>query len=362
MSFVAVTLPTVATVGGAYVSSRGSKDAANTVAESSDAATAEQRRQFDKAIELAMPGITAGNTARNQLMQLLGLSAPQGNTLANVNLSPVYRSVGERLGERLPVSLPSGIRGDYWFNRDAASLSRDPRGGIWRQGVVGEGTPKVSAPPSSNDPIDIIKNTPGYQFRLEQGARALNAARSAGRMSGGELMKDFARFNQGVASDFYTDYANRLAALAGTAQTASTNLGSLGVQNAGIIGQNMINAGDARASGIAGSSAAWANAINDIGTFAGQGGFSGFGDWLGGIFGKTGSGGGGITGRSDARMKTNIQKIGEYMGFNIYTWDWKDDIDQPPIGVIAQEVMKTHPDAVSEDENGYLMVDYGKLI
>ena len=75
-----------------------------------------------------------------------------------------------------------------------------------------------------------------------------------------------------------------------------------------------------------------------------------------------------ITRGSDARMKENIQPYDVHKGIQFYTWDWNDEAkaigwDQyPTFGVIAQEVQKTHPDAVVEGPHGYLMVNYGKLI
>ena len=73
-----------------------------------------------------------------------------------------------------------------------------------------------------------------------------------------------------------------------------------------------------------------------------------------------------ITAFSDIRLKDNITKIGVENGFNIYSWDWNEKgmelgADKyPTIGVIAQEVQETRPDAVST-EDGYLKVDYAKL-
>ena len=86
--------------------------------------------------------------------------------------------------------------------------------------------------------------------------------------------------------------------------------------------------------------------------------------------GTGGTGGtGGFTwpgGPSDIRLKENITQIGTSNGFNIYSWKWnKKGIElgadkYPAIGVIAQEVQETRPDAVIT-ENGYLKVDYEKL-
>jgi len=76
---------------------------------------------------------------------------------------------------------------------------------------------------------------------------------------------------------------------------------------------------------------------------------------------------GGLLGFSDQRLKKNIKFIGKSKeGFNIYKWDWNDiakklGINDPTIGVIAQEVQKTNPSAISKSENGYLLVNYGEL-
>jgi LysM repeat protein len=70
---------------------------------------------------------------------------------------------------------------------------------------------------------------------------------------------------------------------------------------------------------------------------------------------------------SDARMKENIVPHDTLNGVNFYTWDWNEKAKAigwdkyPTFGVIAQEVQKTHPDAVVEGDHGYLMVNYGKL-
>ena len=72
-------------------------------------------------------------------------------------------------------------------------------------------------------------------------------------------------------------------------------------------------------------------------------------------------------GASDIRLKENIQPYDTLNGVQFYTWDWNDvakgiGYDKyPTMGVIAQEVQKTHPDTVIEGPEGYLMVNYGKL-
>lgn len=70
---------------------------------------------------------------------------------------------------------------------------------------------------------------------------------------------------------------------------------------------------------------------------------------------------------SDTRLKENIEHYDTVDGVNYYTWDWNDKgkalgADQhPSIGVLAQEVLKTHPHAVTQGEDGYLKVNYGMI-
>ena len=56
---------------------------------------------------------------------------------------------------------------------------------------------------------------------------------------------------------------------------------------------------------------------------------------------------------------------GSFNGIQFYSWDWSDKakelgVTSPTLGVIAQEIQETYPDAVREADDGYLMVDYSK--
>jgi len=68
---------------------------------------------------------------------------------------------------------------------------------------------------------------------------------------------------------------------------------------------------------------------------------------------------------SDERLKENIKFKGVVGGFNTYTWDWTEEAKRigadkyPAYGVLAQELQKTNPEAVSRDKDGYLKVNYG---
>lgn len=60
---------------------------------------------------------------------------------------------------------------------------------------------------------------------------------------------------------------------------------------------------------------------------------------------------------SDRRLKEDIRKVGEtFDGQPIYSFKYKGE-DKSQLGLMAQEVEKSHPEAVGE-RNGYLTVDY----
>lgn len=88
----------------------------------------------------------------------------------------------------------------------------------------------------------------------------------------------------------------------------------------------------------------------------------------GGLFGKDGLFGPDGPLKSDIRLKENVEFVGKHNDLNIYTWDWNEEAiaigagSQPTTGVLAQEVAQTHPDAISVDQHGWLLVDYSKLL
>lgn len=111
---------------------------------------------------------------------------------------------------------------------------------------------------------------PGYEFRRSEGQNALEATQSArGSLLGGGAEKAGIRYNQDYATGEFsnaynrfnndrTTRFNRLSALAGTGQTAVTNIGVLGTNAANNIANNQLDAGNSRASGYVGT----ANTIN----------------------------------------------------------------------------------------------------
>lgn len=69
-----------------------------------------------------------------------------------------------------------------------------------------------------------------------------------------------------------------------------------------------------------------------------------------------------LLGGSDERIKENVEKVGKLdNGLSVYSYNYKGD-SKPFIGLLAQEVEKTNPAAVSKDDAGIRYVDYGLAV
>lgn len=146
-------------------------------------------------------------------------------------------------------------------------------------------------------PRSAFEADPGYEFRLSEGMKLLERSAAArGGLLSGRTLKDLTRFGQGTASDEYQraytrkfnefqvnrgNRFNRLAALAGIGQAATTTTANLGTATGANIGQTYLTtggrladiatqAGNARASGYIGSTAPYAQAVGSLGQAAGQ--------------------------------------------------------------------------------------------
>ncbi len=104
--------------------------------------------------------------------------------------------------------------------------------------------------------------SPGYEFRLGEGVRAIDRSASArGMLLSPSQGRELQRYGQGLASAEFNTYANRLSDLAGIGSSVATAGGQLGATAAGQvgysaanIGQSIMAGGQARASGFVGSS------------------------------------------------------------------------------------------------------------
>ncbi len=118
------------------------------------------------------------------------------------------------------------------------------------------------------------QSDPGYQFRLDEGNKAINAsASSRGMANSGATMKALTRYGQDYASGEYqkaydrfnndqTNQFNRLATVAGLGQTSNTQLAQAGSNTATQVGNNGMAAANAQAAGQVGAANAYSGAAN----------------------------------------------------------------------------------------------------
>lgn len=111
--------------------------------------------------------------------------------------------------------------------------------------------------------------TPGYDFQMQQGTRAIDgSAAASGGLFSGATLKSLQGFGQGLANQEYGNYLNRLSGMAGAGQSAA----GMQATAAGNMGQSSGNAlasiGNAQSAGaIAQGNAITGGIQNGLSTF-----------------------------------------------------------------------------------------------
>jgi hypothetical protein len=148
---------------------------------------------------------------------------------------------------------------------------------------LGLGTPDQNA-----GALARFRDSPGYQFQMDQGVSALDRSAAArGGLYSGAQGQALTQFGQGLADQTFNNRLSHLAGLAGLGErTASNEAGyRLGVagNRAGlrmggleaVTGANT-NIGQAQATGITGAANQWTGAFSNIGQMLAYGGSQGF--------------------------------------------------------------------------------------
>lgn len=202
----------------------------------------------------------------------------QGGTLAQLAVQPQRRMLGTApasptmagaTGFQGPISstaspgfpgatIPTGTTFDA-FNSQASAPAAAPASLMAQP-----------AAPMADNRNEWLANTPGYQFRFDQGQQAIerSAAARGTALTGGTL-KELARFGSGLASQEFGAEADRLARLTQLGQSGAQQLGNYGTGygaiNAGLAetgANNAIGLGNAQAGG----TLAGVNASNAMGS------------------------------------------------------------------------------------------------
>lgn len=121
-------------------------------------------------------------------------------------------------------------------------------------------------PDGREEALEDFYTSPGYEFRLEEGQRALDRSAAArGRLNSGAQERRTIEFGQGMASQEFNNYANRLAELAQFGQNSAAQTGTFRQNAAQGIGNAITQQGAAQASGTVGSSNALTQGLSNVG-------------------------------------------------------------------------------------------------
>lgn len=333
-----------ATLVGGVMSSQAAKGAAQTQADAANAASRAQlgstastnamlQQQYNQNLQNQSPWLNAGGQALAALEGGLGLSNPFANATGITNTSTGNTGVVGPSGPNMstqPVQpgmstqavmggntmqgtnvLPGGsVNGPPSVNTGVVSPTNVPtnQGTLGLNGVItpnstgstnygatsGQTTSAFNSQQTNGvgnftktfAPSDLTLD-PSYQWRLQQGQKALEASAAAKGLGGsGQNLKDLTDYSQGAASQEYqaaydrfmntqnTQY-NRLAVLAGVGQATASGLGSQGASTAGNIASNtqagtaasnnyLTGGAAASAAGQVGSANAYSGAIGNI--------------------------------------------------------------------------------------------------
>lgn len=195
-----------------------------------------------------------------------------------------------------------------------------------------------------NAQFDFLQNNPLFQLSLDNANTQTNqSAASRGRLSAGDTLQQLTNNVLTSASPLISQQKQSIGDLlnfgsgiaqsqANTAIGTGSNIANLITDQGAVQAGGLIGAANARAQGSQ-------NILN-----------TGFNT--------------AALALSDARLKANITLIGFLKGFKLYEWHWNAlaeslGLKGKSYGVIAQEVIKTRPDAVVDD--GYLRVNYELL-
>lgn len=247
---------------GARSQKKAAERAADATTQAADTAAGIQRQNFLDTVRLHQPRAEAGDAAMVQMMGLLGLEAPEslvnntayddiltgatgadpfstGYFAANPDVEAAFqdwqiqggadaqRWNRKMLEEGYDLSTPEGYA-QYHYDKHGRTEGRQvapPQQAPVQNNLTGE--PGEPAP--SLDPTAAIKATPGYEFRFNEGLRAVDSsAANRGMLMSGSQLRRLQEFGDQYASSEFNNYWNRLAGVAGAGQVATQGIAGAG--------------------------------------------------------------------------------------------------------------------------------------
>lgn len=253
-----------ASVAGGVVQAGAARSAAKSQERAADQQLELQREVYDDTTQNHAPYRQAGNAALDAYMFEMGLGPRPGT-------QPAMQQPAQRVQQpkQQPQAQPGSGRLDHGLMTGRLSPEQ------WAAARRGGGQPNM---PDGNSPVMLqqpqqqtastpyrgFRATPGYQFRVDQGNDSINALAGAqGGLFSGKTLESLARFNQGIASEEYGNYMNRLAGMTDMGMGAAGNQATAGNVYAAGAGNALAARGNASAAGAIGVGNAIGGAINN---------------------------------------------------------------------------------------------------
>lgn len=241
----------VVVAAGSAVAANQQKQAAKGAANQASAANQSNidasNAQYYQTREDYAPYRQAGRGALNLLNRAAGIATPADTSETNFDQQAYMKAN--------PDYLSSGYQGTPYQHYLETQNQADARAFTpINPNTAISGTPDQSA----------FTASPGYQFRLAEGQKAgQNQFAARGGAFSGNALKALSDYNQGMASNEFSNWWNQLQGLVNTGATGTSGTANAGAQNVNNIinstnqnslaQQNALTAqGDARASGVLG--------------------------------------------------------------------------------------------------------------
>lgn len=330
-------------------------------------ATDLQRQIYEETVDRSQPFYNVGVSGVSRLAELLGLSgaygaSPTGMTQQQIiaELTPQFTTTGPSQQVQTGTTMQLGQGGsDSWESvptyetvagpstLDQAGLDAAVAARMAQQQPTGGQQPEGFGSLLQTFGTEQFEADPGYAFRKAEGEKAMQRALAAqGKSLGGEYGKALTGYGQDLASQEYgrsfdryragqSDIFNRLMGVTGIGTGQQAQLQQAGQTMAGNIGDTVTSLAQQQA---AAQDAARARRSSLFSSGMQAGGAA----------------------MSDIRLKDNIKHVGEKNGHSIYHFKYKGD-DTLYEGVMAQDVIKTNPEAVIVADNGFYAVKYDMI-
>jgi len=246
-------------------------------AKAGKAAQEEEYRQQAQQRADQSPYRQIGAGATNKLAGLFGIGGVSGYDDRVVGAKVFKPSeVGDLLAQGMSVDqilklgrLESGAKtSDLNWLMSNRGINADDLGRL----KSGTFSPLVSSQPnpdsgSSGPNFSDFYNTPGYQWQLDQGKKAIERSAAArGGLASGNTLGALTKYGQGLADQTYNQYVSNLMNLMQTGQNSTNALMGADMVSSGRIADSYNTIGNANASGVANQG----NALGDLfGTLGG---------------------------------------------------------------------------------------------